>query len=145
MQIERRRERIERRLLMAGEFRPRDADRSENALFDRCFEVAEAARELETVAGVGGSSGASAAALGCLTSAFESLANSMLALRGVALRELPDTPAPDALGPGPREQVSRLLFTIDQNMRFAAHAADLARESAAQALEETPRPANTLG
>lgn len=145
MQIERRRERIERRLQMAGEFRPRDADRSENALFDRCFEIAEAARELEAVAGAGGSSGASAAALGCLTSAFESLANSMLALRGVALRELPQTPASDELGPGPRDQVARLLFTIDQNMRFAAHAADLARESASQALDETHRPAPTPG
>ena len=144
MSIERRKQRIERRLRMAGEFKPREADRFENALFDRCFELAEAARELETVAGAPGSGGAAAASLGCLTSTFESLANAMLAIRGTALRELPDTPPPDTGGPGSGEQLSRLLFAIDQNMRFAAHAADLARQSAAQALDETAYPVRTL-
>ena len=134
MNIDRRKGRIGRRQRMAGEWTPRTADRAENLLFDRCFELAESARDLEEVAGATGGSGAVAASLGCATSAFESVANAMLAMRGVVLRELPN-PEAGAEGAGDREQLGRLLFAIDQNMRFAAHAADLARQSAAQALE----------
>jgi len=132
MNIQRRKHRIERRQLLAGEWEPKSSAAAENALFDRCFELAEAARDLEQVANAPGTTAAMAASLGCATSAFESLANSMLMLRGVVLRELTDDEDAD----GERshaDQLGRLLFAIDQNLRFAAHAADLGRRSVEEA------------
>lgn len=130
MSIERRKRRIERRLKLAGEWEPREAGKTENQLFDRCFELAEAARDLERVAGAGGSAGATAASLGCATSAFESLANAALKMRAAALRELGSDAGDDASDPTETEQLGRLLYAIDQNMRFAAQAADLGRQAA---------------
>lgn len=141
MSIERRKRRIERRRLLAGEWKPRTAGRSENALFDHCFELAEAARDLERVAGADGSSGATAASLGCATSAFESLANAMLKMRGVVLRELSTTAHADGSEPAEAEQLGRLLYAIDQNLRFAAHAADLGRQAAPDAAAAEPQRA----
>ena len=133
--FDRRAARIERRLQLVGDWKPREASGAEHAVFDRSFAVAEAARGLEEVAGSARSTGSAAASMGCLTSGFESLANAMLAMRGVVLREMSDCPS-DAEGPGNVEQLGRLLFAIDQNMRFAAHAADLARQAAAESLED---------
>lgn len=139
MSIERRKRRIERRRLLAGEWQPRAAGRSENALFDRCFELAESARDLERVAGAKGSAAATAASLGCATSAFESMANAVLKMRGVVLREL-DCADSDGGEPSEVEQLGRLLYAIDQNLRFAAHAADLGRQ-AADAVTPEPQAA----
>lgn len=126
---------------MVGDWNPKDADKAENVVFDRCFELAEAARELELVASAKGSAGAVSASLGCATSAFESIANSMLMMRGVVLKELANADDPHR-DPGADQavQLGRLLFAIDQNMRFAAQAADLGRENAAEILAE-PSPA----
>jgi hypothetical protein len=123
MGIERIRERAERRRALGAARPPEPSTRSEAALYDRCLGVAEAAQELERVAGAEGAAGAVPPALGCATSAFESLANSMLMMRGVVLREQERAggSSPDA------ERLARLLFAIDQNLRFAAHAADLGR------------------
>lgn len=140
---QRRKARFERRLRLAGDWKPRTADAAENAIFDRCFELAEAARELERVADAEGSAGALAASMGCATSAFESLANAMLKLRGVALRELSDASEMTS-EPSDAQRLGRLLFTIDQNMRFAAQAADLARQNAAQALDEKPHAVDAV-
>ena len=140
MKIERRKQRIERRRMLAGEWKPRTAGRSENALFDHCFELAEAARDLERVAGADRSAGATAASLGCATSAFESLANAMLKMRGVVLRELSTTTAAGS-EPADAEQLGRLLYAIDQNLRFAAHAADLGRQAAADGARVEAAPA----
>lgn len=85
MRLNQRKERIERRLQLAGDWKPRHADDAENAVFDRCFALAEAARELERVANAGGSAGVVSASMGCATSAFESLANAMLMMRGVVV------------------------------------------------------------
>lgn len=137
MNIQRRKHRIARRRLLAGEWKPTTSGGPENALFDRCFELAEASHDLERVAGVRGTTAAMAASLGCATSAFESLANSMLMMRKVVLRDLdgaeadgPLTDGPVSGEPAPAEQLGRLLFAIDQNLRFAAHAADLGRQTA---------------
>jgi hypothetical protein len=132
MNIQRRKHRIARRRLLAGEWKPTTSGGPENALFDRCFELAEASHDLEQVAGVRGTTAAMAASLGCATSAFESLANSMLMMRRVVLRELEDEEAEGAGSgeSGPAEQLGRLLYAIDQNLRFAAHAADLGRQTA---------------
>ena len=137
MNIQRRKHRIARRRLLAGEWKPTTSGGPENALFDRCFELAEASHDLEQVAGVRGTTAAMAASLGCATSAFESLANSMLMMRKVVLRDLdgaeadgPLTDGPVSGEPAPAEQLGRLLFAIDQNLRFAAHAADLGRQTA---------------
>ena len=137
MNIQRRKHRIARRRLLAGEWKPTTSGGPENALFDRCFELAEASHDLEQVAGVRGTTAAMAASLGCATSAFESLANSMLMMRKVVLRDLegaeadgPPTDGPVSGEPAPAEQLGRLLFAIDQNLRFAAHAADLGRQTA---------------
>lgn len=142
MNIERRKRRIRRRRLLAGEWRPRTGESSESALFNHCFEVAEAARDLERAAGANGSAAATAASLGCATSAFESLANAMMKMRGVALRELSTTGArADDPEPTEAEQLGRLLDAVDQNLRFAAHAADLGRQAAADAAPAEPQPA----
>ena len=132
MNIQRRKHRIARRRLLAGEWKPTTSGGPENALFDRCFELAEASQDLEQVAGVRGTTAAMAASLGCATSAFESLANSMLMMRKVVLRDLEGAEAegPVSGEPAPAEQLGRLLFAIDQNLRFAAHAADLGRQTA---------------
>lgn len=141
MSIKRRKPRIERRRLLAGEWKPRTAGRSENALFDHSFELAEVARDLERVAGANGSAGATAASLGCATSAFESLANAMLKMRGVVLRELSPTADGNGHEPAEAEQLGRLLYAIDQNLRFAAHAADLGRQAAADIAPAEAQPA----
>lgn len=139
MSTDRRRQRIKRRRLLAGEWEPRTAGRTENALFDHSFELAEAARDLEMVAGANGSASATAASLGCATSAFESLANAMLKMRGVVLRELDAPESANSDGSGV-EQLGRLLYAIDQNLRFAAQAADLGRQAAADAAPAEPQP-----
>ena len=129
MKLERRKQRIERRQLLADEWTPRAAGRAENQLFDRCFELAEVARDLERVAGAHGSAGATAVSLGCATSAFVSLADATLKMRGTVLSELSASEGNDS-GQSDVEHLGRLLFAIGQNLRFAAHAADLGRQAA---------------
>jgi hypothetical protein len=131
MNFTERQRRIERRQRLAGEWRSPAQDRAENGLFNACFELAEAARDLERFP-LASSTSAAAASLGCISSALESQANAMLRLREAALRELPADPRERD---GHVEQLGRLLFAIDQNLRFAAEASDLARERAAAILE----------
>lgn len=120
MRIHQIRRRIERRQALGSAGRPLSATRSQAVLYDRSLDVAEAAQELERVAAADGGEGAVPAALGCATSTFESLANSMLMMRGLVLR------AREGEGATPEaERLARLLYAIDQNLRFAAHAADL--------------------
>lgn len=121
MGIEQTRERIERRRSLGSARRPKAATRAQAVLYDRCLDVAEAAQELERVAAADGGADAVPAALGCATSTFESLANSMLMMRGLVLRANGDEEAT----PPEAERLARLLYAIDQNLRFAAHAADL--------------------
>ncbi len=99
----------------------------DNLVFDRVFEVAVAARELEQVADTPGSARASAASLGCTTSALESLAGSISAMRRVALDELAESQEEGADAES-IQRLGRLLYVVEQNLSFAAGAADLARE-----------------
>jgi len=120
MEIDRTRERAERRRSLGSVGRPKTTKHSQAALYDRSVDVAEAAQGLERVAAADGAAGAVPAALGCATSTFESLANSMLMMRGLVLGANGNEEAtPEA------ERLARLLYAIDQNLRFAAHAADL--------------------
>ncbi|HET6830669.1 MAG TPA: hypothetical protein VFH44_04890 [Solirubrobacterales bacterium] len=134
MGIERIRQRAERRRALGAARRPEPRTRSEATLYDRCIGLAESAQELERVAGAEGGGRAVPAALGCATSAFESLANSMLMMRGLVLREQEEQEGsnPEA------ERLARLLFAIDQNLRFAAHAADLGRRGTGDEPEAGP-------
>lgn len=130
MRIQERKQRIERRRQLAGAWKPKAAGAAENELFDRCLSLAEDAIELERAAGTSGAVGATGASLACFNSAFESLANSMLQLRSAALREHEaGTTGADESERAGIDQLERSLFVIDQNLRFAAHAADLGREA----------------
>ena len=134
MGINETRRRIERRRTL-GPARPRGAGRPQANLHARWLDVAEAAQELEHVAAMADAGEGIGAALGCATSTFESLANSMLMMRGLILRAAgEDEATPEA------ERLGRLLYAIDQNLRFAAHAADLGCRSAA----EDAAPAKSL-
>lgn len=134
MGINETRRRIERRRTL-GPARPRGAGRPQANLHAPWLDVAEAAQELEHVAAMADAGEGIGAALGCATSTFESLANSMLMMRGLILRAAgEDEATPEA------ERLGRLLYAIDQNLRFAAHAADLGCRSAA----EDPAPAKSL-
>jgi hypothetical protein len=126
MGINRIRQRVERRRAIGVEPPTEPRTRGEAALYGRTLGLAEAAQELEQVAAAGDAAGAVPAALGCATSAFESIANSMLMMRGLVLRSegVDGAESPEA------ERLARLLFAIDQNLRFAAHAADLGRRDA---------------
>ena len=111
MNIQRRKHRIARRRLLAGEWKPTTSGGPENALFDRCFELAEASHDLEQVAGVRGTTAAMAASLGCATSAFESLANSMLMMRKVVLRDLEGAEADGPVSGEPARRSSSAGFS----------------------------------
>lgn len=133
MGINETRRRIERRRTL-GPARPRGAGRPQANLHARWLDVAEAAQELEHVAAMADAGEGIGAALGCATSTFESLANSMLMMRGLVLRE-----QGEGEGSGPEaERLARLLFAIDQNLRFAAHAADLGRRGAGAEPDRAP-------
>ena len=97
-------------------------------LFRSCCLVLEAARQLERDVSARSSEGASAGALGCLQDTFESLANTSLMLRDEVDPDHDPLPRP---GTSDRQdvQLGQLLFAIDQNLRFAAHAAGLGRET----------------
>jgi hypothetical protein len=123
------RQRVERRQVLASAGPPPAMKRSQAIVYERCTELAEAAQELERVAATGGTEDAVPAALGCVTSTFESLANSMLMMRGVVLRAHEN----EATTPPEAERLARLLYAIDQNLRFAAHAADLGCRGSAEA------------
>jgi hypothetical protein len=129
MGIDQIRQRVERRQVLASAGPPPAMKRSQAIVYERCMDLAEAAQELERVAATGGTEDAVPAALGCVTSTFESLANSMLMMRGVVLRAHED----EATTPPEAERLARLLYAIDQNLRFAAHAADLGCRGNAEA------------
>ncbi|MQA73117.1 MAG: hypothetical protein GEU88_01975 [Solirubrobacterales bacterium] len=103
---------------------------AEHRLFDSCCDVLMAARDLERAAAAPGSSAAAAASLGCLSAAFDALATATLLIRERATTDT-DAGSPPSVPTEPREQLRRLLFAIDQNLRFASEASERAREAAA--------------
>lgn len=133
-------DRLKRQRVLAGEWRPAKGADPEAAVFQRSFDVAEAARNLERVAGGAGSEGATAASLSCVTSAFASLADAMLKMRA----DVVSGRGKDPDGGEEREQLGRLLFAISQNLRFAAEASDLGRQAAEGSELARPRPAEPV-
>lgn len=66
-------------LLRWLETTPREDRRdAENEIYESCFELLEAVWRLERAAGRPGSGGATAATLGCMTEAFDALANTLI-------------------------------------------------------------------
>ena len=125
--------RIQRRRALAGEWRSgAAADRAENELFDASFELAEKARQLELAAGQVASAPATAAALGCMTSALEAQATALLKMRSLVVHELSAGADTDAATEA--QELGRLLYAISQNLRFATQASDLARSEASRML-----------
>lgn len=119
-------------MALGVESRPEPVTQAEAVLYERTLGLAEAAQELERVAAAEGAGGAVPTALGCVTSAFESIANSMLMMRGLVLRAGERGDDGDGDSSAEAERLARLLFAIDQNLRFAAHAADLGRRGAGE-------------
>ncbi len=107
---------------MAGGWQP--GDEFDGRLFEQCYEVLEAARQLEALLSFADSEVASPAILGCLSATFDSLANTTLMLHDAAGS---DPLASSAVGGDRVVQLDRLLFTINQNLRFASQAAELGR------------------
>jgi hypothetical protein len=121
-------QKLRTRIHLAARWQP-DAG-LDHRLFSSCCELLEAARQLERDASARRSEGASAATLGCLGDAFESLANTSLMLRD-GIDPDPNPPTQSGAGDNQGAQLGQLLFAIDQNLRFAAHAAGLGRETLA--------------
>ena len=119
MGIEGIRDRIERRETLGPTKPPSLVRRSRTVSYDRSLDVAEAAQAHERVAGDGAAE-AVPAVLVCMTSTFESLANSMLMMRGLVLRSRASGAADNQA-----DRLAQLLFAINQNLRLAAHASDI--------------------
>src|SRR5690242_17018847 len=94
-----------RRRALSEEWSPRDSD--EGRLFEACFSLAEAASRFERAATIENPLPVAAPTLGSLESALDSQATAMLQLRSGLLRSME--------AGEPREQLSRLLFAINQN------------------------------
>ena len=105
------------RLERAGAWRAQSS--AENQLFDACCDVLESARRLERAAGVPGSSGAILPAAGCLSAAFEALANAGL-MMGSATTEA----GPSAAEARHSELRARLLGAT-VNLQLASRACEL--------------------
>ena len=119
---------IRARTQAAGDWRPED--QAEARLFDASRQVFGAARRLERASGAPRSAGATDVALRSLQDAFTSMANASLMMRDAAALEFEgNARSDDELEQ--LAQLGRLLFAVDQNLRFAAHACGLGREALA--------------
>jgi hypothetical protein len=119
--------RSNRRRVLAGDWRPARASAGvQDELFEASFRLAEAARAFERAADTAGSAPATGAALACLAATLDAQATGVLKLRGLVQG------AVDGGRSGPTEDLRRLLFAINQNLRFATEVADLARSEAAE-------------
>ena len=102
--------------------------RSDGRLFDGCCEALDAARHLEELVSGRRDQQLDPAVLGCLGAAFDSLANTVLMLRETVEAEPQE---PQASNADRIVELDRLLFAINQNLRFSAEAADLGRQTLA--------------
>jgi hypothetical protein len=127
--------RLDRRRQLVGEWDPKESiDRSENELFDKAFDLAESALALDRVAGTRKSGRATAAAMGAISSALGSQATAVLRIRSLADYELGKIASGNG-EVGELEKLGRILHAVEQNLRFAQEAADLARQAAAEILD----------
>lgn len=97
-------------------------------LLDTPRELRRAASSLKPFAGLPRSGEATVDARAWLDVALETLASASAMIRDAAATGSADA---TALAPDDLERLGLLLFSIDQNLRFAAHACELARESLA--------------
>lgn len=112
---------------LAGGWHPSAS--AEERLFDAACELLGRARELERTSAVPGAGHAIPAVIGALSTTFEACANSVLAIRASAIAEL--RPGEEEDHRSQLAALARLLFAIDQNLRFAAEASGRAQELAA--------------
>lgn len=133
--------RNERRRPHAEELRASaTGDPAERDLFDAAFELAEAARRFGEVSGLRGSAAATAAALGCVTQALKAQSIAASKVRSLAMHEFSGT---DALGmkvDGDAARLGRFLSEVDQDLRAAAEASELAHRTATRILSESRGP-----
>lgn len=94
---------------------------AERRLFESAHRALDAARELEQASAAPGGARATPVVAGLLAGTFEALANSVLAIRAAALAELRD-PAGAGADAAELDALARLLFAVDQNLRFASEA-----------------------
>ena len=113
---------------LAGDWRPHNG--AEIRLFDASRHLLGAARQLERASGAPRSIGATDVSMRALRETLESLANASLMIRDAAAAEFDHAEASDDEREQ-AEQLGRALFAVDQNLRFAAHACRLSRESLA--------------
>ena len=91
---------------------------AESRYFDACCEVLESARELERFAASPLGPGATAASLGCLSAALDSLANASVMAAESANVTADGDPVP-----------ARLLHGVSQNLRMASLGCERGRAS----------------
>ena len=109
--------RVRDRIGRAGSWRA--GGPAERRLFEASCSVRAAARRLERAAGAPGSAPGTEVSLACLEEAFSSLANATLMIREAALRHYATQSGSDEERDR-LEQLARLLFAVDQNLRFSA-------------------------
>ena len=127
--------RNERRRPHAEELRASaTGDPAEQDLFDAAFELAEAARRFGEVSGLRGSAAATAAALGCVTQALKAQSVATSKVRSLAIHELSETNALEMEAGGDAARLGRFLLEVDQDLRAAAEASELAHRAATRIL-----------
>ncbi|MEZ5155749.1 MAG: hypothetical protein R2718_06535 [Solirubrobacterales bacterium] len=127
--------RNERRRPHAEELRASaTGDPAEQDLFDAAFELAEAARRFDEVSGLRGSAAATAAALGCVTQALMAQSVATSKIRSLAMHEFSETNALGMEAAGDAARLGRFLSEVDQDLRAAAEASELAHRTATRIL-----------
>lgn len=95
-------------------------------LFGHCSDLLRAARALEAAASVARADALSPAVLGCFGAALDSLGTVSVLL------DRAHGPQSQDRGTDGQADPARLLFAINQNLRFAADAAELGRQVLAE-------------
>jgi hypothetical protein len=99
-----------------------DSSAGGDALFSHCSDLLLAARALEAAASAAPADGLNPAVLGCFGAALDSLGTVSLLLDRARGADAQDSGSEDG-----QADPARLLFAINQNLRFAADAAELGR------------------
>jgi hypothetical protein len=105
-----------------------DSSAGDDPLFRHCSELLLAAHSLEAAASAASADGLNPAVLGCFSAALDSLGTVCMLLDRARGEQARDSDSEDGQ-PDP----ARLLFAINQNLRFAADAAELGRKVLADA------------
>ena len=109
-------------------------DPAEQDLFDAAFELAEAGRRFGEVSGLRGSAAATAAALGCVTQALKAQSVATSKIRSLAMHEFSEADSPSSEAGDDAARLGRFLMEVDQDLRAAAEASELAHRAATRIL-----------